>query len=351
MLMEAENDVLDLAIRALKKEAGIRLYVIDLDKDYPDDIRKIQVDAILGIKGYEPLQFAAEIKKWAQHVNFGALVDQVKNLPMRGMLVADYVNPNMAERLKEEEIQFIDTAGNAHINAGPLYIYVKGNKPEQALANKKQGEKRRAFTRTGLKVIYAFLCEPELVKAAYRDIAERADVALGTVGWVIRDLKEMGYLVDRGTKKNRRLEKYFDLLDKWVEMYPGTLRPKQVIGDFHKNPETDIKKVDITKYDAYWGGEVAGNKYTGYLKPEIDTIYIPDKKKTELIRDLKLFKGGDDKYGIVKLYKPFWKKPDDYNGYVHPVLAYADLIATGDARNIETARMIRDEHIKPVREN
>ena len=30
---------------------------------------------------------------------------------------------------------------------------------------------------------------------------------------------------------------------------------------------------------------------------------------------------------------------------VHPILVYADLIATGNQRNIETARILYDEHI------
>ena len=131
-------------------------------------------------------------------------------------------------------------------------------------------------------------------------------------------------------------------------MYPGILRPKQFLGEFNKDEITDMKQMDIKKYDAYWGGEVAGAKYTDYLRGEIETIYIPENKKADLINDLKLFKGGDKKYGLVRLYKPFWKRPEKYNGYVHPILAYADLIATGDARNIETAQMIKDEHIRPI---
>ena len=173
-------------------------------------------------------------------------------------------------------------------------------------------------------------------------------MALGTVGWVVGDLKEMGYLIDRGDRKHRRIYNYMELLDKWAEMYPGILRPKQVIGEFNKDVATDMRQVNIEKYDAYWGGEVAGNEYTGYLRPEIETIYAPENRVNEIIHDFKLFKGGNKNYGVVKLYKPFWKKPDKYNGYVHPILAYADLIATGDARNIETARMIKDENIRPI---
>ncbi len=59
---------------------------------------------------------------------------------------------------------------------------------------------------------------------------------------------------------------------------------------------------------------------------------------------------GDDP-GTVLLFKPFWpEQPDNLHapakqGLVHPILAYADLVATGDPRNLEVARMIYDEHI------
>ena len=36
-------------------------------------------------------------------------------------------------------------------------------------------------------------------------------------------------------------------------------------------------------------------------------------------------------------------RPDDE--WVHPILVYADLLATGNQRNIETARMIYEQHI------
>ena len=247
-------------------------------------------------------------------------------------------------RLKEEDIQFIDTAGNAYIKADPLHIYVKGNKQKHENIKKKE-EKTRAFTQTGLKVIYAFLCNPELVNAPYRDIAEIADVALGTVGWVITDLKAIGFIIDRGGKRGRRIVNYKKLLDRWVETYPEKLKVKQFMGNFEAPEPYWWKKFDITRYGAYWGGEIAAAKYTKYLKPEEVTIYLPEVTKGGLFTDARLHK---DPNGKVKIYQAFWEMPQNYDGLVHPVLAYADLIATGDARNIETARMIKDEHIKPV---
>lgn len=340
MLPENEQTLLEQAIAAIYREAGLRLEIMEYERAEG----RLRMDAILGVKGYEPLQFAAEIKKWAQQANFGAVVAQIRTLPIRGILVADYVNPNMAERLKEEDIQFIDTAGNAYIKADPLHIYVKGNKQKQEYVKKKE-EKTRAFTQTGLKVIYAFLCNPELVNAPYRDIADIAKVALGTVGWVIRDLKKLKFLIDRGKRHNRRIERYQGLFDRWVETYPEKLKVKQFMGNFAALDPEWWKKFDITRYGAYWGGEIAAAKYTKYLKPEEVTIYLPEVTKGGLFTDARLHR---DPNGKVKIYQAFWEMPQNYDGLVHPVLAYADLIATGDARNIETARMIKDEHIRPV---
>lgn len=339
MLPENEQTLLDQAIDAVYREAGLRLEIME----YERADGKLRMDAILGVRGYEPLQFAAEIKKWAQHVNFGAVVAQIKNLPMKGILVADYINPKMAEKLKEEDIQFIDTVGNAYIKADPLLIYVKGNRQKYRPKIGKL-EKNRAFTTTGLKVVYAFLCNPDLVRAPYREIAEFADVAHGTVGWVITDLKGLGYLVDRGNKKNRRINQYQKLLDRWVENYPETLKRKQFLGNFEATDPYWWKNFDITKYEGYWGGEVAAAKYTQYLKPEIATIYLPKITKGLMFNDARLRK---NPMGNVKIYQTFWKNPEhyEYTGYVNPVLVYADLIATGDVRNIETAKIIFEDHI------
>ena len=44
--------------------------------------------------------------------------------------------------------------------------------------------------------------------------------------------------------------------------------------------------------------------------------------------------------------KKFWNfENNDYPGLTHPILIYADLLATGDPRNIETAKIIYEKDI------
>jgi hypothetical protein len=343
-----EADVLHQAIEAFIRETGLQLRVDELEVRQGHH----EIDAILAVEGQKQ-RLAAEVKRWAPQANIGALINQIQDLPMKGVLVADYINPNMAEKLREQRVQFIDTAGNAYLDMPPVYVLVTGKrKPKQEAGAK--GDTNRAFDRTGLKVVFAFLCRPVLVTAPYREIADLAGVALGTVGWVINGLKDAGFIFEYGHKKGRELVEYKRLLDRWVETYPEKLRPKAHIGDFHAEDPYWWQDFDIQEFHGYWGGEIAAAHYTKYLKPAVATVYLPKEAKTKFLARTRLRAAPKtmwDDTGRVKVYQAFWRdaalpfldiaKPE----LVPPVLAYADLIATADPRNLEAAGMIYDEYI------
>ena len=77
-----------------------------------------------------------------------------------------------------------------------------------------------------------FCCLPAYPESSirpYRDLAGENGVALGTVGWVKRDLLEQGYL--EPTAKDRvRLIRRKELFDRWVQGYASRLRPKCFTG-------------------------------------------------------------------------------------------------------------------------
>ncbi|GBE09287.1 MAG TPA: hypothetical protein ENG90_04870 [Gammaproteobacteria bacterium] len=340
---------LEQAIIAVGQKTGLDIEVSELEA-YGHGKR---VDAFVYIKGQDQMM-AAEIKRWAQQANLGALINQIKQLPETGLLVADYINPIMAEKLRQQEIQFIDTTGNAYIDQPPVYVYVTGHRQEKPGFMPTKDGARRAFEPTGLKVVYTFLCHPGLVNAPYRKIAEVAGVALGTVGWVLNGLKAADFIRDTGSKKGRRLVHYQKLLDRWIEAWPEKLKPKQLIGEFIADDPYWWKDIDIREYDGYWGGEIAAAKYTNYLKPKVATIYMQEDLRNQLLRDVRLRKatawaGGEGTR--VLIYRPFWPEQFDKfdnelrKGLVHPILVYADLVATGDTRNLEVAQRIYDEYI------
>lgn len=344
---QTEFGILNQAINAFSEETDLQLRAVELRTKKE---RKL-FDAVLKIETQEN-HLAAYVKRWAQHANLGALIDRIQSLPMKGILVADYVNPKMAVKLREQQVQFIDTFGNAYLDVPPIYVFITGKHKLKQKGWLKE-RSNRAFHQSGLKVIFALLCRPELVSSPYRDIAEAAGVALGTVSWVINGLNEAGFIVKYGRSRSRRLTDYKRLLDRWVETYPEKLRPKLHIGNFHATDPHWWNDFDIQKFHGYWGGEIAATHYTQYLRPAVATIYIASEEKSRFLTHTRLRGVKDnvvDEVGTVKLYQVFWSdtvfpfteiaEPE----LVPPVLAYADLISTADPRNREVARVIYDQY-------
>ena len=52
----------------------------------------------------------------------------------------------------------------------------------------------------------------------------------------------------------------------------------------------------------------------------------------------------------IDLIEPFWKEAKhkenaEQAGLAHPIITYADLIETGDTRNLDTANRLREKYI------
>ena len=68
-----------------------------------------------------------------------------------------------------------------------------------------------------MKAVLTLLVEPELVNRPYRDTAEQADVALGTVAACIHDLIARRLLVE--AKGRREVADRQQLVALWVQAY------------------------------------------------------------------------------------------------------------------------------------
>lgn len=342
------NDILDKAIAVLRETAGID---IDLQTDQEvfyaikhqghEGPYFVDLVGTLVVNGHKT-KVAIDVK---QNLTMAILNGVVLLLQKRqeygekGIVVARYINPRIAERLRELNVWFFDTVGNAYLNTPHVLVYIRGNKPETFHGKM---PKQRGFQPTGLKVIFAFLNEPDLVNAPYREIADVAEVALGGIGWIIGNLRELGFIVEVH-KGKRRLHNTKKLLDRWVEAYAEVFRPKLLIG--HYTALDGELREDTPLYDdAYWGGEIAAKKLTNYLRPELGTIYI----RTHIAKIQALLNLREDANGKIEVLKTFWTPRLDCKQHpflVPMILVYADLLATGDPRNIETAKILYEQEI------
>ncbi len=344
-----ESQLLKKALSALVFETGIGLEMIALES------QTSRIDVLVKAPNDDKL-IEVEVKKEVNPANLGAVIHSMMRLNQPSLLVTNYISPNIGKKLKAENIQFIDTCGNAYINLPTHFVYVMGQKrAKDSFAVEKA--KSRAFEASGLKLVYGFLCDEALVNASYREISEKTGVALGAIGKLLTDLQEAGYLLNRNDLKWHGLINRRKLLDRWVEAYPEKLKPKLFIGEFISDNANWWKNIEIEKYDAYWSGEVAAAKYTDYLKPQVTTLYVSEKSGSKLFAAARLRKANNTTEnidGLVKVYRPFWperhSQNHEYPNYlrkdtVNPILIYADLIASADSRNLEVARMLYDSTI------
>ncbi len=300
-------------------------------------------------RGRDRALYAVVARKRLAPAALGPMLHPLAGAKGQTMLIADYVTPPMALRLREQGVAFVDAVGNAWIEQPGLVLWHTGNKP---VRTPKAGQAVRVFQPAGIQVVFALLCEPGRVNAPVREIAEMAGVAHGTVGRILDDLRRMGHVVElgrragaRGRARQRRLLQRRRLLDLWVEAYAQVLRPRLDPRRYRPLAATAPdwwKKATYRELGAWLGGEGAAEMVTRYLKPQDITIYADDRaaflKKHKLVADPQ---------GPVIVIDRFWRFDHEWEfpDLVPPVLIYADLLATGDDRCRETAGMMYDKYL------
>jgi len=264
-----------------------------------------------------------------------------KSAVSKEILVARYITPQMSEHIKGLNIPFLDTAGNAYLNEGDFFVYVKGGKLKQTST---QLPLKRPFKTAGLRVIFALLCNPGLEKASFRNISMAANVALGSVSSVVHDLKQIGHLIEI-KNQGRQLVQKKELLDKWIMVYPEQLRPKLLISRYESIEPSSNKWWEHVepKANFYWSGEVAARRFLPDLEPSLVTIYIK-QPLNEFLHQYQLRNAADGKLEILDTFWGFDDKLPSSN-MVPPLLIYADLIASGNPKNLEIAKLIYEKEV------
>jgi hypothetical protein len=331
-----EEAVLEEALAALDRTTGVEAKIAR--RCDPHAARGALVEIRTRGKRYK---FLAEIKTVRHFATIGLVKEQLahRDRGVYPLLVAPYITRALAEHCRALQLPFLDTAGNAYLDVPGLTVYVTGEaRPEIS------GDDRhyRAYTTVGMKVVFALLCRPELAGATQRKLAEAAQVALGTVGPVLADLENRGYLVQRDKRVLTNTKK---LMEEWVIRFPDTLRTKLFKSRYQADTDR-LLAINLHEHHAFWGAEVAAQRLTGYLKPERFTIYLHGAGKLFLNQARMRL----DPRGNTELLQAFWGFPEDpgHPELVPPLLAYADLMATQDGRNLETARLLYEQFLEPT---
>lgn len=288
-------------------------------------------------------KLTVEVKRSAARIVWGQLMKQLQNTT-NPTLFTDYVNPAMGEKLRQEGINYLDTVGNAYLKtrdtANPLFVWIEGRKP----IRRNEEKADHAFTKAGLRITYWLLTHPDQANETIRTIAQEAGASLETVHRAKASLQQRGFLLeirkDEWKLVNRRA-----LLDKWIEAYATRLQPGLLLGRYRLLTGKSIAEWQDACLDSpptQWGGEPAADGLTDFLRPAQWILYTRQPAR-EIMKTLRLLP--DPENGPIRVHQKFW--PHDEPGlFVHPLLVYADLLISQDARNAEVAQKLFETHVK-----
>jgi hypothetical protein len=250
------------------------------------------------------------------------------------MLIAGHLFTTVKQELRDLNIGYLEANGNLFLKKDGLYLLIDHHKKVMIEKNKAN----RAFTKTGLRILFHLLNDKDLINKPQREIAVACGVALGNIPMVIEGLVETGYLIQNGYKKYV-WENRTGLLERWINDYATVLRPKLIKGRY--TLKKDWQQVELHSKLSLWGGEAAADQLTHYLRPEKLLIYTKEKQ-IDLIRNYHVI---PQENGELEIHELFWK-PE--HSIAPPIIIYAELLLSGGKRNTETAQIIYDEYIKEI---
>lgn len=327
-----EPEIIDNAFFQLKKELG---GAIQRNGLLPMEGQPLEYDARFALAG-KPLYVATKAEIGPRQVeNF--LVMKRRNGDW--MLVANYITPKAMEMLKAKGINYVDGKGNMYLRKGTVLLFVTG------IPNQPQPPKTRTrlVGKAGLQVLFWLLQNPSSINDGYRALADRANVALGNLPILFKALEAEGFLVKLDAKQWRLVQKD-RLLDIWVQEFGRRLKPALLLDRFQP-AQTAFRQhwKDLELQNgAIWGGEPGADLLTDYLVPTAFTLYC-NAPRVEIVKN---YRWAPQAGGSIAVYRKFWKDDPLLDQKAKPLLAYADLMESGDERGKEVAQMIYQQYLK-----
>ncbi|MPR33368.1 type IV toxin-antitoxin system AbiEi family antitoxin [Salmonirosea aquatica] len=299
-----------------------------------------ELDGTLRIRaGEKVLQFNVEIKKELR-MHILPQIYGFSEAQQPFLLIAGRLYPKIKEELRIHNISYLEANGNLYLKTMDQWFWIDTNEPLKIDRN----VRNRAFTKTGLRVLFDFLRHQQLINEPYRQIAEQTGTSIGNITHIVNGLKQEGYLI-KVSKNEYQFQRLDELLGQWIAAYGKTLKPSLKMGRFRfvdKDGFANWKSLTLHVPGSLWGGEPAGELLTGHLKSAELTLYTEDSR-SELMKRYRLI---PDETGPVQVYRKFWQQEANDWATVPPLLVYADLISAQDRRSQETAQKVYDDYIQ-----
>jgi len=297
-------------------------------------------------------EFVTEIKRSYLDLSItNALLAVAKRVKLEAhkpfLLFARYVPRPTGERLIDAEVNFVDLAGNIHLNLEPHYHWTVLGRLEPS-----RNRKTALPTPATLQVMFTLAARPEAAQWSVRQLAVVAGVSKSKAATARRQIVSEGVF-------RKHEYKYWPtnpgtLNERLLAGYRQVLRPHLLIGRFRSPDHTakgflkrlrSISKQARVRY-SLTGGPAAFALQRFYTGPHTP-IFI-DTVEPDLLKKLRLL---PDESGPVTLLGAFgdlvfWRREQDVP-LADPWLIYAELMSDPLPRAHAAAEYLRKEFLQP----
>ena len=305
-----------------------------------------RIDLLLTIKaGRREFPLYVEYKRELSHMSrlksLNKILDQIDG---PAMVVASSIDTNIKNKLKRKGIGFLEVEKEGHFPMSMMLDEEYSNKSKKPVNQIKEKGFR---AESNIKLLLYFVSRPEALHFTQRELAERLDLSLGAVNYALKNLTAMKLVRKKG--KKRFIGDFDDIVYRWKYSVLDTELNRFWMGAFTPLSDSFYQKwkTALKGADSVWGGEPSAAIRTGYLSPEIFTIYTYHNTATPLLKKLRLKKIRD---GGVHILKCFW--PDELNnddGTAPDFVTYCNLIDSKIDRNKETALLLKEKILSELK--
>lgn len=352
--MKTERETLETCVANLRALEAIKN--LDVREREPGPPAGVDAKLVLRTNAGQ-LAYLVEVKRTVTAAGLEHVLQQLERYAQgskaKPLLLSDYISANLAERLIRAGVNFADAAGNVYLNwPGKLHIQIQGKKSKQIAEAKSE----RLTQPSGLRVLYALLTQPPEKWGTYRDMARASGVALGSIAWIVRELKAKGYLAQQ-RRDEWRLTQRRKLLDLWVEGYGARLRPNLLMGRYqpgeaHLEQTVKVLQRELEDKHISWAitGGFAADILTHHFRGE-QLSFFAQEWPPDVTRRLKWLPSDRGPVTVLRKFSPlvaFNLETPPSQPVAHPLLVYAELIFQGRERELETAKIVYDRYLSSL---
>jgi hypothetical protein len=325
-------------LEQLDELRGVHAYQVDSGDGHHDARLEVRTDAGVG---------SLAVNEYRSHLTH-KIADQLIAQASSGenlLLLAPHIRKQLAAKLEQSGINYLDRNGNCHVELGSLFIHVEGRSrgPVARIA--------KGLRSAGYQVLFTYLAEPALINQTLRAVAALAGVSTQPVHDMKHRLLDEEYIVETKSSIKWIPRRRQDALNLWLHGYETTVRPSLVWGTFRTRDEPDklearlstmFETVDVPEFR--WGGTSAGYRLTGHYRGSRTTVHV-HSLPGDFRRQAKAVADPHGNLVLMNAVGELNWQPERET--VHPLLVYSEMLNGRSERAREAAQEVLEKLILP----